>query len=211
MKNRVKLFLVVCTFIISSFTCFSQENNGNIYSHTLQTNISYRYTIGHPAEKLDANSLLNFIPSYELGYKNMFFAKFRYLNCNYFQMNKNDIFFYGREGVNNLKITERLDAFTFTLSYNFLNKSPRHILKTGINIGYYFSTSRTLSIDPFQYNSYYDSIQFTNHLLGFGLECSYKYQISTHFAIGAEIDYAFFNNEIIGKMIGYSLIASYRF
>lgn len=209
MKNRILSLTFFLSLILSSSVSFSQENE-KIFTHTLQINAGYRglvNTCDLGAEpswyNWSGNDCLNLIPSYELGYKNKFFAKIRYANYYYskrLSMRYNQVYyvngteypdyFYPDIIYTIVENIDRVDVLSVVFSYNFLNKSKRNHLKLGLDIGYGLETSVHGLYNGVNWREKMDYASYKN-LLNLGIELSYKHYLNKHFAIGVETGFSY--------------------
>jgi len=194
--------MLVCLFLFSQMA-FSQSDNKastqgqqKVFSHTIQTQAGYRWIDGFLG---DYNFLTNLIPSYELGYKNKYFAKLRYVTFSKDYTGYNYLTDYGL--VYQPVKSTRFNLFSLVLGYNFLNSQSKHILKGGLDLGYGF--------DNVLYDGY---IRKYYHYFGLAGELSYKYFITYNIGIGAELNYGYvFRNDMYFPTSGLNLTFSYRF
>lgn len=209
MKNRILSLALFLCLILSSSVSFSQENE-KIFTHTLQINAGYRGLVNTPDiggaspswYNWSGNDCLNLIPSYELGYKNKFFAKLRYANYYYSKMlsirynqvesvdGTNPLFYYPDLIYTIVENIDRVDVLSVVFSYNFLNKSKRNHLKLGLDIGYGLETSVHGLYNGVNWREKMDYATYKN-LLNLGIELSYKHYLNKHFAIGVETGFSY--------------------
>jgi len=209
MKNGILSLTFFLCLTFASSVSFSQENE-KLFTHTLQINAGYRGLVNTSdlgAEpswyNWSGNDCLNLIPSYELGYKNKFFAKLRYANYYYSQrlsIRYNQVYdvygseyppyFYPDIYYSIVENIDRVDVLSVVFSYNFLNKSKRNHLKLGFDIGYGLETS----IKGLDYEeNWREKMDFATYknLLNLGIELSYKHYLNKHFAIGVETGFGY--------------------
>jgi len=210
MKNGIFSLAFFLSLILTSSVTFSQENE-KPFTHTLQINAGYRGLVNtsdigglNPSwYNWSGNDCLNLIPSYELGYKNKFFAKLRYANYYYsrrLSIRYNEVYyvdgteypdyFYPDLIYSIVENIDRVDVLSVVFSYNFLNKSKRNHLKLGFDIGYGLETS----IKGLDYGvNWREKMDFATYknLLNLGIELSYKHYLNKHFAIGVETGFGY--------------------
>lgn len=176
-------------------TSTSKEISSKDFNHTIQTQLGYRWIDGY----LGSYSVkTNLIPSYELDYKNTYFAKLRYIT--YSEDYTGNIYLVDYNVYNPIRST-RLNLFSLVLSYNFLNTNSSHILKLGLDLGYGLN-NMLFEGDIREYYNYF----------GVGGELSYKYFITDNIGLGGEINYGYvFGNNRYHLTHGANFTLSFRF
>ena len=199
-KQLITSALLICLSLCSQMAFSQNKNDGSsqeqqkIFSHTIQTQVGYRCIDGFMG---DYNILTNLIPSYELGYKNKYFAKLSYIT--FFEDYSGFIYLTDYNVYQTVKNT-RFNFFSLVLSYNLLNCQSKHILKAGLDLGYGFNN---VLYDGNKRNYY--------HYYGLGGELTYKYFLTKNIGIGAELNYGYvYRKDIELPKIGINLTFSYR-
>lgn len=176
----------------SSSTCkFNKED----LSHTIQTQLGYRWIDGFLGFY---DFKTNFIPSYEIGYKNKYFAKLRYITFS--EKYSGNVYLIDYDYLLPVR-SQRFNLFSLVLGYNFLNAQSNHLLKLGLELGYGFD--RLKYVDK--------HIDYYNYF-GVGGELSYKYFITDNIGIGGEINYGkVYGNDTYLTNYGINLTLSFKF
>ncbi|MBP1631116.1 MAG: hypothetical protein H6Q15_2009 [Bacteroidetes bacterium] len=179
----------ILLFFAISLTGFSQEEKEYRFTHTLTESVGLFYNYDNLFGKeysfsvWEKYGLINLIPSYELGYNNMLFAKVKVRNFEYYKGSTTEFNDYP----NNLKLIKdesNRNAFSLVLGYNFLKKNPKHSLRLGAGL----SCLRSYSKEELVYPNRTDSHKVVQYKYLLNLELSYRYMISKHFGIGAEFE-----------------------
>ncbi len=188
-RKVVSVLLLLCLLSFSKLG-FSQDESSNSckfnkedFSHTIQTQVGYRWIDGFLGFY---DFKTNLIPSYEIGYKNKYFAKLRYITfSDTFNDNTYLVDYHYIVPVRE----QRFNLFSLVLGYNFLKPQSNHLLKLGLELGYGFDRLKYED----KHIGYYD-------YFGLGGELSYKYFITKNIGIGGEINYGY----VIGNDTYYS-------
>ena len=168
----MKKAIIILFLLGLAHSGYSQEAKKHKFTHSLTENVGMIFKFNLEGDSFYPSvtggySLLNFIPSYELGYNNMFFLKLKYRNLE----NETNHFYYGGY--------YRSDAYSVLISYNLLKKTSSNSLKIGF--GYSLLNVVDKSLLP---SSYYENYQ-KNFVLA---EFSYTYKVTSNFAFGFDID-----------------------
>ncbi len=181
----MRKILVCLLFLAIPLIGFSQEEKKEkLFSHTISNNIGIIIPLDldwgyYPYPTFDGTkySYLNFILSYELGFKNMVFAKlkFRNLRNTYY-----DDYPFFRE--NNYS-----DAYSIIFTYNTLwKKSKKLLLKVGQGFSIFNWHTKYERLDGY---GNYLSTEYSNHnSFGFLVSLGLSYKIIENFAVGLDID-----------------------
>jgi len=179
----MKQILGLLILLSFSSNSFSQTNNQNEFSHTIAHDfgiiIPFMLDSYEPKPSFDgsAYSALNFIPSYELGYRNMFFGKVKYRN-----LRNREIYF---DDISEEK--EYLDAYSIIFSYNTLWMKDKLALKVGA--GYSIFNVHTVKSgfdnnSQVNYKEHIQDIKYAN----FVFSVSLTKKLSKNFVVGLDID-----------------------
>lgn len=203
-KSSKKVISVLLLIFLLSFSQigFSQSESSNSckfkkedLSHTIQTQVGYRWIDGFLGFY---DFKTNLIPSYEIGYKNKYFAKLRYIIFS--EKYTGNIYLADYDYMLPIR-NQRFNLFSLVLGYNFLNAKSNHLLKLGLELGYGF--------DRLKYEDKH--IDYYNYF-GIGGELSYKYFITGNIGVGGEINYGkVYGNDTNLTNYGINLTLSLKF
>lgn len=203
-KSSKKVISVLVLIFLLSFSQsgFSQSESSNSckfnkedLSHTIQTQVGYRWIDGFLGFY---DFKTNLIPSYEIGYKNKYFAKLRYITFS--EKYTGNIYLADYDYMLPIR-DQRFNLFSLVLGYNFLKPQSNHLLKLGLELGYGF--------DRLKYEDKH--IDYYNYF-GIGGELSYKYFITDNIGIGGEINYGkVYGNDTYLTNYGINLTLSLKF
>ena len=203
-KSSKKVISVLLLIFLLSFSQigFSQSESSSSckfkkedLSHTIQTQVGYRWIDGFLGFY---DFKTNLIPSYEIGYKNKYFAKLRYITFS--EKYTGNIYLADYDYMLPIR-DQRFNLFSLVLGYNFLNAQSNHLLKLGLELGYGF--------DRLKYEDRH--IDYYNYF-GIGGELSYKYFITDNIGIGGEINYGrVYGNDTYLANYGINLTLSLKF
>lgn len=171
-----KTFLILL-FLSITYSGFSQEEKKHNFTHTLTENIGFisKFNLenkgGYPSIN-GAYSLLNLIPSYELGYNNKTFLKLKFRNLT--------------NETNSYQLYLRQDAYTALFSYNLLNKNSNHSFKSGLGYTLVRHVEKYVNYDMNgnELPASYEKESLNNFLVAL----SYSYKVTPHFAFGFDLD-----------------------
>ncbi|NCC18913.1 MAG: hypothetical protein EOM29_08255 [Bacteroidia bacterium] len=201
-SKKVISVLLLVFFLSFSQIGFSQSESSNSckfkkedLSHTIQTQVGYRWIDGFLGFY---DFKTNLIPSYEIGYKNKYFAKLRYITFS--EKYSGNIYLADYDYMLPIR-DQRFNLFSLVLGYNFLNAQSNHLLKLGLELGYGF--------DRLKYEDKH--IDYYNYF-GIGGELSYKYFITGNIGVGGEINYGkVYGNDTYLTNYGINLTLSFKF
>lgn len=203
-KSSKKVISVLLLVFLLSFSQigFSQSESSSSckfkkedLSHTIQTQVGYRWIDGFLGFY---DFKTNLIPSYEIGYKNKYFAKLRYITFS--EKYTGNIYLADYDYMLPIR-DQRFNLFSLVLGYNFLKPQSSHLLKLGLELGYGF--------DRLKYEDKH--IDYYNYF-GIGGELSYKYFITGNIGVGGEINYGkVYGNDTYLTNYGINLTLSLKF
>lgn len=205
MQIRFLRFIFIGSFFLVSITGFSQGKgshlqriNSKTFTHTFQTQLGFKWVDGFLG---NYDFWANFLPSYEIGYQNKYFAKLRYVTFYEDYRDYNVETYLVDYAIYKPMKYQRFNLFSLVLSYNLLNPDSDHILKVGADLGY--------GVDKLKFRD--NSKAYFNYM-ELGFELSYKYFFYENFGIGAEANFGYVFGTYLSKpTYGIGLTFSYRF
>ena len=169
------ILALICMF---GGICYGQQES-RTFSHTLQEEIGIFEASYNDYLHQDLYNIkwINFIPAYEIGYKNKVFAKIRFKNLIHVEEEKEIWRFFAPSS--SRVVEEKLDMMSLVVSYNYFS-CQKHTLKAGIDFGYCWHELTTAAGN-----------EFNDKLWSLAIEASYKYNFNPHFAVGVQGGYGF--------------------
>jgi len=186
MKKTIFILLLLAI----SFKGFSQEEKKHRFTHTLTESVGLFYNNDnflfdqYSFSVWENYGLINLIPSYELGYNNMLFAKVKVRHFQYYDETSTEIYTLLPSDIKAIRMVENSNAFSLIVGYNFLRKSNKHSLRLGAGL----SCLRSYVNFELIYPNRTDSYRGVQYIYQLNLELSYRYMINKHFGIGAEFE-----------------------
>lgn len=187
----MKKTILILLLLAISFKGYSQEEKKHRFTHTITENVGLFIDVKNSnfTCKLlgyKGYGLINLIPSYEIGYNNTYFARFKVRNIDFNHIEKNQYYIYADgDYLNNNSIyshyTYFTNAYSLIFARNILNPQSKHILKLGLGLGCLSRGSRTEYDNKVSYH-YSNSADLIVGL-------SYRYILNKHLGIGIESDW----------------------